>query len=151
MKLRVFWSKQRKSIWFSAWNLAFSVFISPIKYQYESVNFKELHKSHTKAKHTIDRKKKRKRKRDIVMSTTLNTSIYNYKNQHRGTCLPIVFVSLFIWNFLFFCIDENDMFRTFPLYQLYLQILRHHRHKRPQTQLQQVSDCLLYTSDAADE
>ena len=69
----MFWSKQRKSIWISAWNLAFSVFISPIWYQYESVNFKELHKSHTKAKDTIDRKK---RKSDVVMSTTLNTRIY---------------------------------------------------------------------------
>ena len=28
----------------------------------ESVNFKELHKSHTKAKDTIDRKKKEKEK-----------------------------------------------------------------------------------------
>ena len=33
------------------------------------------------------------------------------------------------------------MLRTFPLYQLYLQIYHHHRHtKIPQTQLQQVSD-----------
>ena len=32
------------------------------------------------------------------------------------------------------------MLRTFPLYQLYLQIPRHHRHKRPLAQLQQVSD-----------
>ena len=33
------------------------------------------------------------------------------------------------------------MLRTFPLYQLYLQIHHHHRHtKIPQTQLQQVSD-----------
>ena len=42
--------------------------------------------------------------------------------------------------FPFFYIDESNMLRTFPLYQLYLQILRHHRHKIPQTQLQQVSD-----------
>ena len=42
--------------------------------------------------------------------------------------------------FSFFCIDESNMLKTFPLYQLYLQILRHHRHKRLQTQLQQVSD-----------
>ena len=32
------------------------------------------------------------------------------------------------------------MLLTFPFYQLYLQIFRHHRHKKPQTQLQQVSD-----------
>ena len=32
------------------------------------------------------------------------------------------------------------MLMMFPLYQLYLQIFRHHRHKRLQTQLQQVSD-----------
>ena len=33
------------------------------------------------------------------------------------------------------------MLRTFPLYQLYLQIHHHQRHtKIPQTQLQQVSD-----------
>ena len=101
MKLRVFWSKQRKSIWISAWNLAFSVFISPIWYQYESVNFKELHKSHTKAKDTIDQKQKKKKGRCNVNYTKHQ---HIYKNQHRGICLPIlviVFVSLFIWKFLF--------------------------------------------------
>ena len=77
----MFWSKQGKSIWISAWNLAFSVFISPIWYQYESVNFKELHKSHTKAKDTIDQKKKKKGRCNVNYIKHLHI----YKNQHRNS------------------------------------------------------------------
>ena len=44
------------------------------------------------------------------------------------------------FSFHFSRADESNMLRTFPLYQLYLQIPRHHRHKRPLAQLQQVSD-----------
>ena len=100
----MFWSKQRKSIWISAWNLTFSFFISPILQQYESVNFKELHKSHTKAKDTIDQKQKKKKGRTRC-NVNYTKHQHVYKNQHRGICLPIlviVFVSLFIWKFLFF-------------------------------------------------
>ena len=78
----MFWSKQRKSIWISARNLAFSVFISPVWNQYESVNFKELHKSHTKAKDTIDRKKKKKKGRCNV---NYIKHLHMYKNQHRNS------------------------------------------------------------------
>ena len=114
MKLRAFWSKQRKSIWFSAWNLAFSVFISPIKYQYESVNFKELHKSHTKAKDTIDRKKKRKR--DVVMSTTLNTCIYIRTNTvtHMFTYVSNRICFSFHFKFPFFISMKVICWGRFP-------------------------------------
>ena len=143
LNLRVFWSKQRKSIWISAWNLAFSVFISPIWYQYESVNFKALQKSHTKAKDTTDQKRKKKKGRCNV---NYIKHLRIYKNQHRNSYVYIItYISnricfSFHFKYLFLYIDESNMLGTFPLYQLYLQILRNHRHKRPQTQLQQVSD-----------
>ena len=86
LKLRVFWSKQRKSIWISAWNLAFSVFISPIWYQYESVNFKALQKSHTKAKDTTDQKRKKKKGRNVNYIKHLRI----YKNQHRNSYVYII-------------------------------------------------------------
>ena len=76
------------------------------------------------------------------MSTTLNTGIYIRTNTVTHISNRICFA--FHLKFSFFCIDENmlksNMLMTFPLYQLYLQIFRHHRHKIPQTQLQQVSD-----------
>ena len=116
MKLRVFWSKQRKSIWISAWNLAFSVFISSIWDQYESVNFKELHKSHTEAKDTIDRKKKRKRKKDVVMSTTLNTRIYLRTNTvtHTFTYISNRICCFFHSKFPFFVSMKVICWGRFP-------------------------------------
>ena len=82
----MFWSKQRQSIWISAWNLAFSVFISPILQQYESVNFKELYKSHTKAKDTIDQKQKKKKGRCNV---NYIKHPHIYKNQHRNSYVSL--------------------------------------------------------------
>ena len=75
------------------------------------------------------------------MTTTLNTSIYIRTNTvtHMFTSISNRISFSFHLKFPFF-IDESNMLRTFPLYQLYLQILRHHRHKRPLAQLQQVSD-----------
>ena len=77
------------------------------------------------------------------MSTTLNTRIYIRTNTvtHMFTYTSNRICFSFHLKFPFFHIDESNMLRTFPLYQLYLQIHHHHRHtKIPQTQLQQVSD-----------
>ena len=76
------------------------------------------------------------------MSTTLNTRIYIRTNTvtHMFTYTSNRICFSFHLKFPFFHIDESNMLRTFPLYQLYLQIPRHHRHKRPLAQLQQVSD-----------
>ena len=75
------------------------------------------------------------------MSTTLNTRIYIRTNTvtHMFTYISNRICFSFHLKFPFLCIDESNML-GFPLYQLYLQILRHHRHKRPLARLQQVSD-----------
>ena len=75
------------------------------------------------------------------MSTTLNTPIYIRTNTvtHMFTYISNRICFSFHLKFPFLYIDERNML-GFPLYQLYLQILRHHRHKRPLVQLQQVSD-----------
>ena len=75
------------------------------------------------------------------MSTTLITRIYIRTNTvtHMFTYRSNRICFSFHLKFPFLYIDERNMLR-FPLYQLYLQILRHHRHKRPLAQLQQVSD-----------
>ena len=75
------------------------------------------------------------------MSTTLNTRIYIRTNTvtHMFTYISNRICFSFHLKFPFLYIDESNIL-GFPLYQLYLQIFRHHRHKRLQTQLQQVSD-----------
>ena len=74
------------------------------------------------------------------MSTTLNTRIRTITISHMFTYISNRICFSFHFKFPFFYINESKMLSTFPLYQLYLQIFRHHRHKIPQIQLQQVSD-----------
>ena len=75
------------------------------------------------------------------MSTTLNTRLYLRTNTvtHMFTYISNRICFSFHLKFPFLCIDESNML-GFPLHQLYLQILRHHRHKRPLARLQQVGD-----------
>ena len=68
------------------------------------------------------------------------TVMPEFKSTHMLTYISNRIYFSFHFKFPFFYIDESNMLRTFPLYQFYLQIPRHHRHKRPLTQLQQVSD-----------
>ena len=59
------------------------------------------------------------------------TVMPEFESTHMFTYISYPICFSFHFKFPFFHIDESNMLRTFPLYQLDLQIPRHHRHKRP--------------------
>ena len=107
MKLRVFWSKQLKSIWISAWNQCMiSIWIC--KFQRAT--------QETSIGKGYNWPKKQKRKRDVVMSTTLNTCIYIRTNTvtHMFTYVSNRICFSFHFKFPFFISMKVICWGCFP-------------------------------------